>query len=129
MLRDEGDHRPDRGDDRQHDAAGHDRADERGICQPDRAVPGEEADETLVVPRDPVDAKHHVRDDETRHDRQCRERDERDEDAEHIGPDRMALAGQRREAAPERARLLVEYRKVERRPGPVGMHGDSRPRE
>ena len=92
VLRGDCDQRAHSGDDRQHDAARHDRADERGFRQAARAMAGQKADEALVVRRDAVDVEQHPRDDQSGDDRQRRNRDDCEQDAEHIRPHRMALA-------------------------------------
>ncbi len=56
------DERQDADDDRQHDAPGDDRSDQRRVRQRAvRSLGGEEADEALVVTRDAVTAKDDVR--------------------------------------------------------------------
>ena len=123
VLGDGCDHRADAGDDRQDDAAGHDRADERGLGQPARAVPGEKADEALVVARDPVDVKQHVRDDEARDDRERRDRDECDDDAagRTSRPD-----GRRRAAQPGGARAAPAPCRGRERRAPIDRVVDRR---
>ena len=110
---DRGNKRGARRDDRQHDAAGHDRADERGIRQSGRAVPRKEARQPLVVARNPVDVQKDPRDEQACEDRQTRDRSEREKNAEDIRPDRVTLTRQAREPPSERAGLSVENGEVE----------------
>ena len=108
------DHRGDAGDDRQDDAAGHDRADERRVCQT-RPIGGrQEADELSSSTATPWTWSKGPGHEEPRCNRERGDDGERDEYPGQVGPDGMAGAGQCGQATPEASRLLIEHRESQR---------------
>jgi hypothetical protein len=70
---------------------------------------GEKPNESLVVAGKPMHPEGDVRNEQPSKDRQRGDDDERGDDAADVGPERVAHAGQRRQAAPA-APLRVQNR-------------------
>ena len=80
---------------------------------------GEKPNESLVVPSEPMHPEGEVGNEQAGEDRHRGDDEERDEDAADVGPERVAHARQRRQAAPA-ARLRVQDRERQQRSPSVG---------
>jgi hypothetical protein len=96
------------GHDRQDDAAGHDRPDQRRLGTAAVPMVRQEADEPLVIARDPLTPEHHAGQQQAEQDRDQRNRHVREEDTEEEGAHGMPHASDARECSGRTAISPVE---------------------